>query len=53
MSFRLNAAPATFHRLMNKVVQDMKMFAHTYLDDLAVYGDTCPEHLIHLETTAT
>ena len=50
MPFRLNGAPATFQRLMNKVVQDMKKFTHAYLDDLIVFGDSWTEQLGHLKT---
>ena len=49
MPFRLNGAPTTFQRLMNKVVQDMEKFAHAYLDDLIVFSDSWKEHLGHLE----
>ena len=42
MPFRLNGAPATFQRLMNKVVQDI---AHAYLNDMIVFSDSWTEHL--------
>ena len=49
MPFGINGAPATFQRLMNKVVQDMEKFAHAYLNDLVIFSDTWEEHLVYLE----
>ena len=37
MPFELNGAPATFQRLMNELVRDIKNLAQAYLDDLVVY----------------
>ena len=31
-------------------MRDLEKFAHAYLDDLVVFGDTWTEHLSHLET---
>lgn len=39
MSFGLRNVPATFQRLMNRVIGDMPGCA-VYLDDIVVYSDT-------------
>ncbi|XP_039514899.1 uncharacterized protein LOC120469791 [Pimephales promelas] len=44
MAFGLRNAPATFQRLMNRVVSGLKGCA-VYLDDLVVYSDTWHSHL--------
>lgn len=44
MPFGLRNAPATFQRLMNRVVGGLDGCA-VYLDDLVVYSDTWEEHL--------
>ncbi len=44
MPFGLKNAPATFQRLMNRVVSGLKGCA-VYLDDLVVYSDTWHSHL--------
>ena len=44
MSFGLRNAPATFQRLMNKVVAGLIGCA-VYLDDVVVYSDTWEEHV--------
>ena len=43
MSFGLRKAPATFQRLMNKVVAGLEGVAD-YLDDVIVYSDTWEQH---------
>ncbi len=43
MSFGLRNAPATFQRLMNRVIASLEGCA-VYLDDVVVYSDTWLEH---------
>lgn len=49
MSFGLVGAPATYQRLMDRVLGDAKwQHALAYLDDVVVYSKTFEEHLEHL-----
>lgn len=50
MPFGLKNAPATFQRMMNRVLASvLRKFALVYLDDIIVYSVTWTEHLQHLE----
>ncbi|KAI3374507.1 hypothetical protein L3Q82_006322 [Scortum barcoo] len=48
MPFGLHGAPATFQRLMNKVLAGMHNFAAAYLDDIVIYSNSWQEHLSHV-----
>lgn len=48
MSFGLRNAPATFQRLMNRVVGGLEGCA-VYLGDLVVYSDSWEEHLFRIQ----
>jgi len=51
MPFGLCNAPATFQRLMNKLLQQyIGKFVVVYLDDLTIYSNTFDNHLQHLAT---
>ena len=49
MPFGLCNAPATFSRLMNKVLEpSLKKFVLVYLDDIAIFYNSPKQHLEHL-----
>lgn len=49
MPFGLVGAPATFQRIMNKMLGDIPQFTAAYLDDVVVFSATWEEHLEHLQ----
>src|SRR6266498_2942761 len=50
MPFRLNNAPATFQRLINKVLrQYIRKFVQVYLDDVIIYSNNLDEHKRHIK----
>ncbi len=53
MLFELHCAPATFQRLVNKVLKGCQSFALAYLDDTVIFSATWEEHLLHLEQVLT
>ena len=48
MPFGLCGAPATFQRMMDKVIQGMNQFASAYLVEWIVFSATWKDHLEHL-----
>lgn len=49
MPFGLHSAPATFQRLMDRIIgPELDPYCFAYLDDIIVLGDTFEEHLENL-----
>jgi hypothetical protein len=48
MPFGLKNSPATFNRLMAKVLRGFSEFATSYLDDIIIFSRTWEEHLSHI-----
>ena len=48
MPFGLNGAPATFQRLMDKVMRGTETYVGVYMDDVVVYSDRWEDHVRHL-----
>ena len=50
MPFGLTNAPATFQRLMDRILYDIKdKYVLVYLDDINIYSTTFEEHMQHLQ----
>ena len=50
MPFGLHGAPATFQRMMDRLLDGLGEFSGAYLDDLVVYSTSWQEHLKYLHT---
>ena len=50
MPFGLQGAPATFQRMMDKLLDGIGDFAKAYIDDLVIFSTSWEEHLQHLRT---
>ena len=48
LPFRLFGAPATFQRLMGRVLRPHVAFAAAYLDDVIIHSDSWAQHLRHV-----
>ena len=49
MPFGLQGAPATFQRMVDKLLEGLEHFAGAYIDDVIVFSSTWEDHLTHLE----
>ena len=49
MPFGLKNAPATFYRLVAKLLLGLEMFCSAYLDDIIIFSDTWDERLDHIK----
>lgn len=50
MPFGLQGAPATFQRLMDRVLHGVGDFAAAYLDDIVIFSETWEDHLTHVRS---
>ena len=48
MPFGLSGAPATFQRMMDRVIQGLDDCSGAYIDDIIVYSESWTDHLKHL-----
>lgn len=48
MPFGLRNSPATFQRLINKLLSGCESFSAAYLDDIIIYSDTWEDHIKHI-----
>ncbi len=48
LPFGLFGAPATFQRLMDKILQPHTAYAAAYLDDIIIYSQDWQRHMVHL-----
>jgi len=52
MPFGLTNSPATFQRMMDSMILEVKVkWAWVHIDDLLIYSPTWEEHLKHMEET--
>ena len=49
LPFGLSNSPATFQRLMNAVLEEVKPFCRVYVDDVVVFSCSFNDHINHLE----
>ena len=50
MPFGLQGAPATFQRMMDKLLMGLEGYTVAYLDDLVVFSQSWTDHLEHLRS---
>ena len=48
MPFGLHGAPATFQRIMDRILQGTEEFAAALMDDIIIFSETWDEHLEHV-----
>ena len=50
MPFRLQGAPATFQRMMDRLLMGLEGYTAAYLDDLVIFSQSWTDHLEHLQS---
>lgn len=53
MPFGLQGAPATFQRMVDKLLDGVSSFSNAYIDDIVIYSSAWDEHLRHLHDVST
>ena len=49
MPFGLHGAPATFQRLMDKVLSGHEDYSAAYIDDVVIFSNSWEDHLLHIQ----
>ena len=49
MPFGVQGAPATFQRMMDKLLEESHSFANAYIDDLIIFSEEWSEYIHHLQ----
>ena len=49
MPFGLQGAPATFQRMVDKLLDGLGHYASAYIDDVIIFSSDWVDHLAHLE----
>ena len=49
LPFGVHGAPATFQRMMDRILRPHRLYASAYLDDIIIHSSTWDDHLRHLE----
>ena len=49
MPFGLSGAPATFQRMMDRLIRGLENSTGAYIDDIAIFSETWKEHLDHVK----
>ena len=49
LPFGVHGAPATFQRMMDRILRPHRLYAAAYLDDIIIHSSTWDDHLRHLE----
>src|SRR6266496_1502718 len=53
MSFGLRNSGSTYQRTMNEMLRDVRSFARTYIDDVAISSQDWKSHLSHIDQVLT
>jgi len=53
MPFGVRNAPATFSRLVDKLLKGCERFCAAYLDDIIIFSDTWEDHTHYLQLVFT
>ena len=48
MPFGLSSAPASFQKLMDRILRGSQEYSEAYIDDVVIFSETWEEHLKHL-----
>ena len=49
MPFGLSGAPASFQKLMDRILRGSQEYSEAYIDDVVIFSETWEEHLKHFD----